>query len=222
MDSKDRAPQEDIIELIDIIEEGEGNASPPAANKEGTAELDDLEDLFLFPGAAEESRSLLDEIEDKDQDGDDDFPELDAIFEDLESSPEPAPVPVPRAVEVPQRLEPSALEVRVDSLEKRAEELAGVDEKLEVLRESVLTREAVAEMIGQAVQEAMAIRDAQISDLTSEVSALRNRLAEQERAAAKEPDMTALIQELDARIEKAVPAAAARIIREEIAGLLKG
>ena len=316
MDSSDRTPQEDIIDLIDIIEESEEKASPSRTPKETPEDLDDFEDLFLFPGASEDSRSLLDEIEDNEE-TDDDFPELDAIFEDLESSPQPqrevtevprlsGPSPresraatieeqissLPGAGAVPSEINLAsqsvvqeadiegmrsriaelqdripareeiariaeaaagvALAAHLDRkgtdselsaesvqelvsisvrevteplgalLEEQADELARVRRELETVRGSVLTREAVAAMVEQAVQENVSTRDARISELESELAAMRDSLAAQMNTVPEEPDMAALLQEMDARIEKAVPSAAARIIREEIAALLKG
>lgn len=320
MDSKDRTSQDDIIELIDIIEEGEENASPSGAPKKTPEDLDDFEDLFLFPGASEDSRSLLDEMDDNEE-TDDDFPELDAIFEDLESTPEPAQERPHEPEKSLGHTEPSPLESRIATLEERisslpdadgirsefdlarqsmlqetgiegvrsriaeleeqtpgreeivqiaetavsealaarleqeetdsgmsaesvrelvsvsvreamepleallkeqAGELARVHQKIEAVQDSVLTQETVASMIEQAVQEAGTDRDKRISELESELAAMRDILNAQVDTAAGTPDMAALLKEMDMRIEKAVPTAAARIIREEIAALLKG
>jgi hypothetical protein len=60
---------------------------------------------------------------------------------------------------------------------------------------------------------------ARIADLEEEVRSLRRELQAREDEGG--PDAETLRREMHAHIEKAVPAAAARIIREEIAGLLK-
>lgn len=312
MDHKDSTPQEDIIELIDIIEESEGSTSSVPKKEEVSGDADDLEDLFLFPGAADNGHSLLDELEDKERGADDDFPELDAIFEDLESGPDTAPrneepksrpelSPEPRDLEarvaavegtvktladvetvrreigiategmlsdvgteavqsrfsalleqvptteqirdIAETAARAVLESGSDAqgerkvgeliastvreatepwaslLEEQAGELEKIKQVLDSARTSEPTRAGVAEMVEEAVQERVAEQAARIADLEEEVRSLRRELQAREDEGG--PDAETLRREMHAHIEKAVPAAAARIIREEIAGLLK-
>ncbi|HKK32432.1 MAG TPA: hypothetical protein VJ934_02600 [Desulfomicrobiaceae bacterium] len=234
MDNKDR-PQEDIIELIDIIEESEDGASSSSTTREISGDADDLEDLFLFPGAADAGHSLLDEIDDRDQGSDDDFPELDAIFEDLESAPEVAPTtetvrhaqsgePHPVSEQIRELVAAAvreATEPFISLLEEQGVELEKVDRAVSDLQDPGVSRAGVAEMIDGALQERDSAQAGRIAELEQEVQELRRELQTRDREVDTFLDADSLTREMDARIEKAVPAAAARIIREEISNLLK-